>query len=133
VKALIVLLVEYGMTEMGRVRELLEWVFGIRLSCGTIAGAVKGRSGGLAKGWEKIKGAVQGAQVVHFDETGMKNRGEMTWPRTASTDRFTYFRIHRRRGTEAMEGIGILPGFEGMAGAINAINMFPEENTRYED
>jgi transposase len=115
VKALLVLLVEYGMIGMGRVRDIFEWVFGIRLSCGTIAGAVKGCAGGLKKAWEEIKGAVQGAHVVHFDETGMRKGGKMTWLHTASTDRFTYLQIHQRRGTEAMEGIGILPGFAGIA------------------
>jgi transposase len=103
------------MIGMGRVRDLLEWVFGIRVSCGTIAGAVKGCAGGLKKAWEEIKGTVQRAPVVHFDETGMRNQGRMTWLHTASTDRFTYLQIHQRRGTEAMEGIGILPGYEGIA------------------
>jgi transposase len=114
-KALLVVLVEYGMIGMGRVRDIEEWVFGIGVSCGTIAGAVKGCAGGLKKAWEQIKEAVKGAEVVHFDETGMRNRGEMTWLHTASTDWFTYLQIHQRRGREAMEGIGILPGFEGTA------------------
>ena len=54
------------------------------------------------------------AEVVHSDETGINVGGQRQWLHCASNDRYTAFFAHPKRGTEAMDAIGILPRFHGL-------------------
>jgi transposase len=113
-KGYIVLLAGYGMVGIRRIQALLGSIFGLRISEGTIAGTVAECGRRLTGPVEGIRRGVLRAKVVHFDETGMRNRGVLWWLHTASTKMLTYMRIHRKRGNEGMEGGGILPIFEGI-------------------
>jgi transposase len=114
-KAYIVMLSAYGMVGMRRIKALLESLFGVKISEGSIAGAVAECGKRLAGPVEEIKAAVLRAEAVHFDETGMRNRGVLWWLHTASTELLTYMRIHRKRGKEGMDACGILETFAGIA------------------
>jgi len=52
---------------------------------------------------------------VHFDQTGARVAGAGHWVHSASTRLLTLFTVHRRRGVEAMDAAGVLPGFTGTA------------------
>lgn len=54
------------------------------------------------------------ASLVHADETSINVNGKRLWLHTASNDLWTYFSPHEKRGTEAMDAIGILPQFQGV-------------------
>jgi transposase len=114
-RAYMVMLLQYGMLRMKRLKIIMEALFGIRISEGTIAATVQDCAKRLEKPMEVIKEAVKRSVVVHFDETGMRNRGALWWLHTASTAFFTYLVIHKKRGNEAMDAIGILPDFQGVA------------------
>lgn len=53
------------------------------------------------------------AALVHADETGINVNGKRIWLHNASNERWTYFYPHQKRGSEAMDEIGILPDFRG--------------------
>jgi transposase len=114
-KAFIVLLAETGMVAMGRVVQILEAVSGIPVSCGTVANTIEQCAKNLAEKVKSIKEAVKGAKVGHFDETGMRSQGRLKWLHTASTRLLTYLEIHKKRGKEAMDDIGILNDLKGTA------------------
>jgi transposase len=114
-KAYIVMLSAYGMVGIRRIKGLLESFFELRISEGSIAGAVAECGRRLTGPVGAIKAAVLRAEVAHFDETGMRNRGVLWWLHTASTKLFTYLTIYRRRGKEGMDSGGILPIFAGIA------------------
>jgi transposase len=114
-KAFIVLLAETGMVAMNRIVQILEAVSGIRASEGTVANTIERCAENLEGPVQCIKEAVKRARVGHFDETGMRSRGTLLWLHTVSTRLLTYLEMHRKRGREAMDGIGILTDFKGTA------------------
>ena len=69
--------------------------------------------------WHNGKGQIKeqlvASAVVSFDETGFSVEGDGQWLHVAGTSRLTNYGIHPRRGSEAMDDIGILTDFEGRA------------------
>jgi hypothetical protein len=53
--------------------------------------------------------------VAHFDETGGRIDGRLSWIHSASTETLTLLCAHRKRGVEAMRDAGVLPVFRGVA------------------
>jgi transposase len=51
--------------------------------------------------------------LLHADETGFIVNGKRLWLHTACNDLWTYLFPHEKRGSEAMDAIGILPKFKG--------------------
>ena len=114
-KAFIVLLAETGMVAMNRLGEILEAVSGIQISTGTVANTLERCAQSLVEPVKGIKEAVKGAEIGHFDETGMRSQGVLKWLHTASTGSLTYLEMNKKRGREAMDEIGILNDFKGTA------------------
>jgi len=52
--------------------------------------------------------------LVHGDETGINIDGIKRWLHSVSNDSFTYFYPHLKRGSEAIDEMGILPGYLGI-------------------
>jgi transposase len=69
----------------------------------------------LAPQYEAGRQAVAGAAVAHFDESGMRINGTLNWLHVAATDTAVHYTAHPKRGREAMDAAGILPGFRGIA------------------
>src|SRR5438270_158508 len=61
------------------------------------------------------RAALTSAELVHADETGLRVAGRLHWLHVASSSRFTALFCHRRRGKEAIDAAGVLPGFTGIA------------------
>lgn len=53
--------------------------------------------------------------VMHFDETGLRCEGCNHWLHSAFAPAWTRLFFHRKRGTEAMNRMGVLPKFTGTA------------------
>jgi transposase len=54
------------------------------------------------------------AAPAHADETGINVNGKRLWLHCFSTDLWTLLFPHEKRGSEAMDEMGILPGFKGI-------------------
>lgn len=54
------------------------------------------------------------APLIHADETGINVNGKRIWLHNASNEEWVYFYPHEKRGSEAMDAIGILPNFNGI-------------------
>lgn len=55
------------------------------------------------------------APLAFFDETGFRTAARLHWLHSASTGMFVHLSVHRRRGTQATDDVGILPAFRGVA------------------
>jgi len=116
VKAQAVYLNQYQMIPLERVSETFEDLYGHRLAEGTIVETCQE----AAKLVRSVNQAVKKyltelAQVVHFDETGLRIDGKLHWLHVACTTLLTYYEVHAKRGQEAFDAIGILPKFHGTA------------------
>jgi len=115
IKSLAVYLKHHGMISYERLQELYTEVFGIPLSQGTLVNFINDCSGRLTPMVEEIKAGIIVSDVVHFDESGLRILGSLHWLHSASTSMLTYYFAHKKRGTEAMMEMGILPYFTGTA------------------
>jgi transposase len=98
-----------------RVCEIFEDVFGVTISPGTCANIDEQLFTNL-EGFEAgLKAHLLAAQVLHFDETGMRCEKKLHWVHVASSQTATFYIMHAKRGQEAMDAAGILPHFQGIA------------------
>jgi len=115
VKAIALYLKNYVLVPYDRGAELFEDLFGVPISPGTLVRINNESAGGLCEVSQRIKEAVGSSPVVHFDETGMRIGKQPHWLHVASTAELTCYFAHRRRGRVAIDELGILPLFEGLA------------------
>jgi transposase len=52
--------------------------------------------------------------VAHADETGINKGGDRYWLQCVSNAHWTLYYPHKKRGVEAFEAMGVLPGFKGI-------------------
>jgi transposase/uncharacterized coiled-coil protein SlyX len=115
IRAIGVYLKDYQLLPYKRTSELLSDLFSCNMSQGTLVNTVDACSRFLEEPVEQIKQQLIESRVVSFDETGSSVIGHRHWLHVASTDRLTYYGIHPKRGSKAMDQIGILPDFHGRA------------------
>ena len=115
VKALLVYLHNYQLVPYQRIGELFSDLFGQGISGGLIYSANQRAYDQLAGNEQAIKAALSLARVTHFDETGLYEMGKRIWLHSASNASYTYYHADAKRGKEAMDRAGILPGFKGVA------------------
>jgi transposase len=98
-----------------RTAQAISELFDIPLSHGTV-GAVTARAAtGLDECLAQVTEHIKAAPVVNFDETGLRADGRLTWLHSASTSRYSLLFAHTRRGKVAMNDMGILPDYAGIA------------------
>lgn len=107
---------EYQLLPLKRTQETLKDLYGQSVGQGSIMSACEE----LALQVEPVNEALKAHLTYHegvecFDETGLRVEGALHWLHVACTSLLTYYAIHKKRGKEAMDAIGILPNFTGRA------------------
>src|SRR3990167_6687912 len=116
IKAHLVYLNQYHLIPLERTQEIMSDLYGQRIGEGTIVTTGEEAADRVTPINQQIKHYLSGKSAVdHFDETGIRVNGDLAWLHSISTDRLTYYHMHEKRGTEAMNAIGILPSFHGVA------------------
>jgi transposase len=115
VKATASYLSHYQLLPYARLQELFEDVFKLPLSEGTLFNITSVCYKKLEEYEIHIKQMLTSSPVVHFDESGLRVMKELNWLHVTSTETLTHYEMHQKRGQEAMDDIGILPVFKGIA------------------
>jgi transposase len=90
-------------------------LFGIPCSSGTVAALTARAAGRLGGFTEHVREQIAASEAAGFDETGFRAAGRLAWVHCARTGKYTLLMVHPNRGRKAMEAMGILPSFTGLA------------------
>ncbi len=105
----------YQMIPYDRISEMIEDLTSHRLSNGTIYNTLNSYYEKLESYEERIKVLTHKAKVIHCDETGVNVKGTLHWIHTISSNIMTYYMLHAKRGTIAMDEMKVLPEYKGIA------------------
>ncbi len=115
IKSLVVYMQDYQLLPYKRMEAFVADLFGHKMSSGTFCNFRKEAFEALSGFEEGLKAALAKAKVAGFDETGLRVETKGMWLHSCSTSQQTYYEVHARRGREAMDAIGVLPEFKGVA------------------
>jgi transposase len=90
-------------------------MFSCAQSPGALAAQARKIAGLISPAIIAITGALAGADVTHFDETGFRVAGKLAWVHSASAGKFVLVTAHPMRGKQGMDAAGVLPAFAGIA------------------
>ena len=62
----------------------------------------------------RVQNELATANLAHADETGINIGGKLHWLHGLSNDQWTCYHPHEKRGTDAMNDMGVLPRFKGI-------------------
>lgn len=83
----------------------------LKVSEGTIVKAQKRLDEKLTPVVAEIKEKLIKAKVLHVDETGVRVNGTLNWLHTCCSKDYVYYEVNAKRGSEAIDAIGILAYF----------------------
>jgi transposase len=113
-KAHAVYMSQYQLIPYDRIRDHFQDQMHIPVSAGSVFNFNKEAYERLAPFEQWAKTELAKAMLMHADETGINIGGKRHWLHCASNASLTWFSPHAKRGTVAMDEIGILPFFKGV-------------------
>ncbi len=114
VKAHAVYVSQYQLIPYKRVEEHFEDWLKIPLSVGSIYNFNLNAYNRLALFEKILKEQLLLEKFLNVDETGINIGGKRKWLHCVSNSSWTYYYPHEKRGSEAMDEMGILPNFDGL-------------------
>lgn len=110
-----VLLTSHANVSYGKTSEIMNEVFGVPISCGTLVNHVNEFASKCEPVLKEIKEQVKQGGIAHFDETSVRVRGKNYWVHTAGNRKATYNTVHPKRGRKGTDDNGVLKDFKGVA------------------
>jgi transposase len=107
-QSLMVYLNQQQLLPYDRLAQLCEDLFGQPLSAGTLVAANERTFAQLEPFAQALVNQLPQAPVVHLDESGLRVARALHWLHVASTAQLTFYGVHPKRGTEAMDAFGII-------------------------
>nr|QNO44451.1 hypothetical protein OHDJCCFA_00008 [Methanosarcinales archaeon ANME-2c ERB4] len=115
IRAMMVYQNNYQFVPLGRIGDFFEDIYDHRPTEAIILRANATCAENIKPANDVIKELLINAHVVNFDETGLRVEGKLNWLHVASTHNLTYYTVHPKRGKDAMDAMGILSEFGGVA------------------
>jgi len=113
-KANAVYMSQYQLIPYDRIRDHFQDQMHIPVSAGSVFNFNKEACAGLTSFEQWTKTQLARSDLMHADETGINIGGKRHWLHCASNASLTWFYPHEKRGTVAMDEMGILPFFKGV-------------------
>jgi transposase len=113
-RALVCYLVVRQHIPIKRVAELLADGYGIPVATWTIVAMVHEGAKRLDASLASLRDQLAHADVAHADETGLRVDASLYWVHSASTPSFTLYHFDKKRGTAAMDAMGVLEHLSGV-------------------
>jgi transposase len=113
-RALVCYLVVRQHIPIARVAELMRDAYSIPVSSGTIVAMVKEGAAMLDGFLAELRDQLGAADVAHADETGLRVESSLHWVHSVSTRLLTLYHLDKKRGTDAMDAMGVLANFTGV-------------------
>ncbi len=106
----------YQLIPYDRIQEQLNDEYGIPISTGSIYNFNAEAADNLVRlGFAAlVKKQLINSSVAHADETSININGKRMWLHNLSNEDWTWFEPHAKRGSEAMNAIGMIPYFSGV-------------------
>jgi len=115
IKAALVYLTQYQHVPMKRCTGIMQDLFGLHISPASVHAAIAQAHAVVKPIIEELSESMLQAPVMHFDETGMRVGKKLHWMHSASTDNAVVYKVHAKRGREALMAFNLLPRFDGVA------------------
>lgn len=115
IKSLAVYLKHHGFLSYERIQEFFKDVLNRNISQGTLVNFVNECANNIEPFMDKVKTKIKNEDLLHFDETGFRIEGSLHWLHCAGNKKYTIYFPHKNRGKKAMDSMGILPDFNGIA------------------
>jgi len=113
-KAHSVYMSQFQLVPYNRIQDYFADQLHIPLSEGSIFNFNKEAFGFLADFENRVKNELAASDLAHADETGINIGGKRHWLHCVSNDCWTLYHPHEKRGTDAMNDMGILSRFKGI-------------------
>lgn len=114
-KALVCVLSTKGMVAMKNLCEIIQGLTGIKLSVGTVSNMLHSAAAKAETIVADFPQKLHKNPVVHCDETDLRVNGKLHWVHVISTSGLTYYALSEKRGKQAMDEIGFLAQYRGIA------------------
>lgn len=115
IKTLLTYLQDYQLLPYSRSAQLVDDLFEHKISQATLYNIGKSAFEHLAEFELDLELFLCAAPLAGFDETGLRVLANLHWLHSCSTDHCVHYQVHEKRGSQAMDEIGILPKFKGIA------------------
>jgi len=114
IKAYVISLVVSQMVALGRVKNMVKTLIGVTMSEATILSYIL-KLYEMLESWEKmaIEELIK-TKASNLDETSLRVNKKNYWIHVYSSGTITLKFLHKKRGTEAIEDIGIIPRYGGV-------------------
>lgn len=116
VRALVTVLSIDHKMPLAQISQLFEDLYGYDLNSGTVLDILERGYAHAAPLEASTLAQLRQADLVHFDETGIRVAGRLHWLHTASTGDRTHLFVHEKRGQAALTSpVSVLKDFTGTA------------------
>jgi len=113
-KSFISYLNAYQMLPYERIAETIEDLTSHKMSVGSIYNFLNTHYNKLEVFERTLKQSLLQQNVLHSDETGVNIKAKLHWIHVASTPAMTYYMLHQKRGSVAMDAMEIIPNYRGI-------------------
>jgi len=112
-RALLVYMQNQQLIPANRISQMMADLFNAPVCEATILDASKKSYENLEPFEAAVKESLIKSPVLNVDESGARTANKLHWLHVACTDMLTFYGIHEKRGTDAMDHFNIIPNFSG--------------------